>query len=350
MLLDCDIVPVLLNCVFSSQDPRFVEACLCCLRTLFYHPDVPVEVLYTDPALISHLLALMPLSTSNQISVASILMNSCKVHDHQTALTSQGAVGSIHLLLLSPLPDVQLPGLQCLAFLVYGNPTVASVVAASTLEDGHSLVETVITFMDRHHKVEMQLAAARVITYLNRCDVLDNTDPKVIYKSLPTLVRLTKKDYSPETRILAADTLAFLIETSPDLQRMASISNHLIPTIASFLWWDPTSDNLTITGDFGFMSSTGGISRFSRMNQLLIQPKRLHVVTIVPGIESHSNLGKDMKRSAFRVFSALAASDEDIRKKVSQIKLKMLLWPKNYLITLFFLVFHSFHQIHNPIF
>ena len=68
---------------------RFVEACLCCLRTLFYHPDVPVEVLYTDPALISHLLALMPLSTSNQISVASILMHSCKVHDHQTALTSQ---------------------------------------------------------------------------------------------------------------------------------------------------------------------------------------------------------------------------------------------------------------------
>ena len=49
-------MPVLLNCVVSSREPRFVEACLCCLRTLFYHPDVPVEVLYTDPALISHLL------------------------------------------------------------------------------------------------------------------------------------------------------------------------------------------------------------------------------------------------------------------------------------------------------
>merc|ERR1719211_622042 len=101
----------------------------------------------------------------------------------------------------------------------------------------------------------MQLAAARVITYLNRCDVLDNTDPKVIYKSLPTLVRLTKKDYSPETRILAADTLAFLIETSPDLQRMASISNHLIPTVASFLWWDPSSDHCNNMIELnGFMS------------------------------------------------------------------------------------------------
>ena len=66
---------VLLNCVVSSREPRYVEACLCCLRTLFSHPDAPVEVLYSDPAIIPHLLALMPLSTSNQISVASILMN-----------------------------------------------------------------------------------------------------------------------------------------------------------------------------------------------------------------------------------------------------------------------------------
>ena len=32
--------------------------------------------------------------------------------------------------------------------------------------------------------------------------------------------------------------------------------------------------------------------------------------------ESQTNLGKDMKRAAFRVFSALAATDEDIRKKI----------------------------------
>ena len=32
--------------------------------------------------------------------------------------------------------------------------------------------------------------------------------------------------------------------------------------------------------------------------------------------ESQTNLGKDMKRAAFRVFSALAATDEEIRKKI----------------------------------
>merc|ERR1712223_1455592 len=67
--------------------------------------------------------------------------------------------------------------------------------------------------------------------------------------------------------------------------------------------WDPTSENMNSAGEFGFINSSGGFSRF-RGNQLV--QKR----------ESHHNLGKEMKRSAFRVFSALAASDEDIRKKI----------------------------------
>ena len=99
VLLSCDIIGVLLTVVVSSREPRYVEvshlvcnftkekknlycifffsfqACLCCLRTLFNHPEAPVEVLYADHSIIPHLLVLMPLSTSNQISVASILMN-----------------------------------------------------------------------------------------------------------------------------------------------------------------------------------------------------------------------------------------------------------------------------------
>ena len=58
--------------------------------------------------------------------------------------------------------------LQCLAFLVYGNSTVASLVVDSALEDGQTLVESVASLMDRNKKIEMQLAAARVVCYLNR--------------------------------------------------------------------------------------------------------------------------------------------------------------------------------------
>ena len=104
-----------------------------------------------------------------------------------------------------------------------------------------------------------------------RCEVLENEDPRVIYKALPTLVRLTKKEHSPETRILAADTLAFLIETSPDLQRVAAISNHLVPTVASFLWWDPTAEanHITATGE---LMSSGDLTHAARSLRSLDLP------------------------------------------------------------------------------
>ena len=45
---------------------------------------------------------------------------------------------------------------------------MASLVVESTLEDGQTLVESVVALMERNRKAEMQLHAARVICYLNR--------------------------------------------------------------------------------------------------------------------------------------------------------------------------------------
>ena len=39
-LIDCGVVPVLLNSLVRSDHPRLVEACLCCLKTVFIHPEV----------------------------------------------------------------------------------------------------------------------------------------------------------------------------------------------------------------------------------------------------------------------------------------------------------------------
>ena len=58
-------------------------------------------------------------------------------------------------------------------------------------------------------------------------------------------VRLTKKEECVETRVLAAETLAYMIEVSEELQRIAAISNHLVPTMASFLRWEPELSCMT---------------------------------------------------------------------------------------------------------
>ena len=43
--------------------------------------------------------------------------------------------------------------------------------------------------MGRNQRVEMQLHAARCITFLYRCGQLSESDPRVLYKALPTVVR-----------------------------------------------------------------------------------------------------------------------------------------------------------------
>lgn len=54
-------------------------------------------------------------------------------------------------------------------------------------------------------------------------------------KTLGCLVRMCGKDQDVESRILAAETLAYLIEIDKELQATAAISSHLIPTLADYL-------------------------------------------------------------------------------------------------------------------
>ena len=47
-LVDGGVVPVLLGCLLRSDHPRLVEACLCCLKTVFLHPEVCIVSHNTD--------------------------------------------------------------------------------------------------------------------------------------------------------------------------------------------------------------------------------------------------------------------------------------------------------------
>ncbi|KAH8019706.1 hypothetical protein HPB51_021028 [Rhipicephalus microplus] len=58
-------------------------------------------------------------------------------------------------------------------------------------------------------------------------------------QALPTLVRMCKKERTPEERAHGAETLAYLAEVDTELQRIASISDHLIPTLAELLKYQP---------------------------------------------------------------------------------------------------------------
>ena len=44
-LIDCGAITVLLNCLLRSTNKKMTEACLCCLKTIFIHPEVSTKTL-----------------------------------------------------------------------------------------------------------------------------------------------------------------------------------------------------------------------------------------------------------------------------------------------------------------
>ncbi|KAK8771564.1 hypothetical protein V5799_025196 [Amblyomma americanum] len=223
------------------QDQRYVEACLCCLRTLFLSELAPVECMYEEPWAVRHLLLMATqMHATNQECIATILMAVCKTPDHQNYLCAHGAVPTLTALLCSPVYKVQLPTLRCLTHMCYQNPKVSQALATSSY-GGRTLPDILVTLMARDKPTEMQLAAAKCMTFISRAGAMHSEDPRIVFKALPTLVRMCKKENTPEERALGAETLAYLAEVDTELQRIASISDHLIPTLAELFKYQPPS-------------------------------------------------------------------------------------------------------------
>ena len=211
-----------------SPDPKLVCACLCCLQSVVQyrmpvytdHDTEPAspqcQVIYSDPGIVPHLISLLGThsNATQQIAVCNILSCCCRTAEQQSSLVSAGVLTSLSSVLSSHLAGVELAGLQCLATIVYSNPTTGT-AAVKTQHHGKSLISQVIHCTGRENCVDTQLAAARVLTCLYRLGVLpdiEESEGVITYRVLPCLVKTCKKEETTVNRIIAAETLAYLIE------------------------------------------------------------------------------------------------------------------------------------------
>ncbi|XP_075402979.1 armadillo repeat-containing protein 8 isoform X5 [Tenrec ecaudatus] len=248
-LLDCHIIPALLQGLLSP-DLRFIEACLRCLRTIFTSPVTPEELLYTGP-------------------------------DHQTILFNHGAVQNIAHLLTSVSYKVRMQALKCFSVLAFENPQV-SMTLVNVLVDGELLPQIFVKMLQRDKPIEMQLTSAKCLTYMCRAGAIRTDDSSIVLKTLPCLVRMCSKERLLEERVEGAETLAYLIEPDVELQRIASITDHLIAMLADY---------------FKYPSSVSAITDIKRLDHDL---KHAH----------------ELRQAAFKLYASLGANDEDIRKKI----------------------------------
>nr|XP_048718881.1 armadillo repeat-containing protein 8 isoform X4 [Caretta caretta] len=299
-LLDCHIIPALLQGLLSPE-LKFIEACLRCLRTIFTSPVTPEELLYTDATVIPHLMALLSRSRYTQEYICQIFSHCCKLRhwhscgfksspqpllcangpDHQTILFNHGAVQNIAHLLSSTSYKVRMQALKCFSVLAFENPQV-SMTLVNVLVDGELLPQIFVKMLQRDKPIEMQLTSAKCLTYMCRAGAIQTDDNCIVLKTLPSLVRMCSKERLLEERVEGAETLAYLIETDVELQRIASITDHLIAMLSDY---------------FKYPSSVSAITDIKRLDHDL---KHAH----------------ELRQAAFKLYASLGANDEDIRKKI----------------------------------
>ncbi|XP_054753866.1 armadillo repeat-containing protein 8-like isoform X1 [Lytechinus pictus] len=275
-LMDRRILAVMLQGL-GSDNIEFVEACLRFLRTILTSSIAPVDdLVFEDASVIPRLIHLLPKTLCSQECVAHILSQCCKTTKQQDTLYQQGAVDALAPLLCSEINKIRLPALQCLAALSYQNRFVSFEISTAKYnrEDMSTLLSRLLA---RDLPVNIQLTAAKCLCYLCRAGAISSRCPLIVQRVLPSLARMCKKDRSVEERVEAAETLAFLIEEDVSLQVSASITDHLIPTIALFLKYSPS-----------------------------------HSSNKEHGIHTQAEL----RQAAFKVFASLGANVEEIRKKI----------------------------------
>uniref|UniRef100_A0A3P8U6E6 Armadillo repeat-containing protein 8 n=1 Tax=Amphiprion percula TaxID=161767 RepID=A0A3P8U6E6_AMPPE len=283
-LVDCHIIPALLQGLLSP-DLIFIEACLRCLRTVFISPVTPVQLLYTDPTVIPHLMSLLSNSQRTQEYITQIFSHCCKVFvDPVSPLIGHFVDEVFHTLTSFCFPlQVRMQALKCFSVLAYEN-TQVSMTLVNVLVDGELLSQVFVKMMQRDQPVEMQLTAAKCLTYMCRAGAIRTDDSCIVLKTLPCLVRMCSKEHLLEERVEGAETLAYLMEPDVELQRIASTTDHLVAMLADY---------------FKYPSSVSAITDIKRLDHDL---KHAH----------------ELRQAAFKLYASLGSNDEDIRKKITE--------------------------------
>uniref|UniRef100_A0A8C9ZDA1 Armadillo repeat-containing protein 8 n=1 Tax=Sander lucioperca TaxID=283035 RepID=A0A8C9ZDA1_SANLU len=291
-LVDCHIIPALLQGLLCPE-LIFIEVCLRCLRTVFISPVTPVQLLYTDPTVIPHLMSLLSRSQRTQEYITQIFSHCCKTPEHQTVLFNHGAIQNIAPLLISPSYKVRMQALKCFSVLAYEN-TQVSMTLVNVLVDGELLSQVFVRMMQRDQPIEMQLTAAKCLTYMCRAGAIRTDDSCVVLKTLPCLVRMCSKEHLLEERVEGAETLAYLMEPDVELQRIASTTDHLVAMLADY---------------FKYPSSVSAITDIKRVG---------HYDPIILSLDHDLKHAHELRQAAFKLYASLGSNDEDIRKKITE--------------------------------
>lgn len=236
-LIELKTVELLLDVMTNlNTDKRLIEVCMCALKSILQFPFAPVDLIRSNIETLSYMISLASENSTIQcqINVVNILVPLCHSYNEQMMLCQAGAIPFLARLMTTDKSFLQIPALKCLAAMCFTNRAVSDIVC-SICHNQKYIPDILTNLLSRANCGEIQLEAARCLTYIHRSNSLKSTDNRIVYKTLPCLARLCSEDFNNDIRATAAETLAYLAEIDSDLQRLAAISNHLINSLYNLL-------------------------------------------------------------------------------------------------------------------
>uniref|UniRef100_A0A8C4P1F2 Armadillo repeat-containing protein 8 n=1 Tax=Dicentrarchus labrax TaxID=13489 RepID=A0A8C4P1F2_DICLA len=184
-LVDCHIIPALLQGLLCP-DLIFIEACLRCLRTVFISPVTPVQLLYT-------------------------VGPHC---DSPSNVSTDGVQHACNQITIH--------------FLAYEN-TQVSMTLVNVLVDGELLSQVFVRMMQRDQPIEMQLTAAKCLTYMCRAGAIRTDDTCIVLKLDHDL------KHAHELRQAAFKLYASLGSNDEDIRKKITETENMMDRIVSGL-------------------------------------------------------------------------------------------------------------------
>lgn len=286
-LLNQSIMKAMHGCLLTDN-LQFYEAAIRCLRTVVTVSAQNATVFHTDNStVVALILQNINRSTCTEECTCEILQHYCRSHEHQCHLLELNIISILANLLDSSPERVKFKALVTLSVICYNNTAASEkCMTTRTKESGNTVTEILVRLLAQTRPTGIQLYSARCLSFMFRTNVLSIASwyGVIARRVLPCLIRMCDSKRSFQERICGAESVAYLTEVDPTLQRLSYICEQFPSKLEAY---------------FKYPVVHGNKDTAERNEQKNVKHEQ------------------SMIDAGFLAYASLLSNDEDLRKRVA---------------------------------
>ncbi|OQV17511.1 putative Armadillo repeat-containing protein 8 [Hypsibius exemplaris] len=335
-------LPAILLDLLSVEEVSVTDAALGCLRLFIRTPHRLAQVTDLFKERPDRLLRLIDLMDASPMACEVACEILFFLTDQLEAL-SESSLPSLILpavlaALDNPRPVAKRTSLNFLASCC-GSEKVLALLIASCASCKDLMAKRLLDLLDPAEDAAVRILALNILVALHKRGFHLFDDRFLSHTILPMLARLCRKEQGVDVRVGAAEILTVLIDDREDLQEIASYCDQLLVSLSAYLRL-PSLESIQLLrkGPKGQCSVVMSLppcrvrlpsppvknEEEEKPYWHIFKPQSPHKrrkeePALIAPASAVVQCGQELKRSAFLLFSALASTNEAIRKRVGLI-------------------------------